>query len=73
VQTVEAFGDKVNAAGGVAEVFVYPACGHAFLNSLQDEEAIAKRALMGFPEPTREAQELAWRRTFALFEQHLQR
>lgn len=30
-QSAKAFADKVNAAGGSAELFVYEGCGHGFL------------------------------------------
>lgn len=68
-QSAHAFAAKVNAAGGSAQVYVYEGCGHGFLNV--GEEAVAKRAHMGFPEPPREAQELAWSRVLQLFEEHL--
>lgn len=32
VQTVKALVDKINAAGGSAELFVYEGCGHGFMN-----------------------------------------
>lgn len=37
------------------------------------KQAVAKRAHMGFPEPPIEAQELAWSRVLALFEEQLKK
>lgn len=69
--TAHSFAEKVNAAGGSAEVYIYEKCGHAFLNT--GAEAVAKRQYMGFAEPPKEQQELAWNRVFAFFEQHLKK
>lgn len=68
-ESAKAFADKVNAAGGSATVFIYPSCGHGFLNV--GEEGVSKRAHMGFPEPPHEEQELAWQRVLAQFNTHL--
>ena len=63
------FAEKANAAGGAADYWLYPACGHAFLNT--GEFGVDKRAHMGFPEPPQEQQDLAWERVFAFFEKNL--
>ncbi|PRW56138.1 carboxymethylenebutenolidase-like protein [Chlorella sorokiniana] len=64
-ESAQQFADKVNAAGGSATLFVYEGSGHGFLNV--GEEALAKRAHMGFPEPPANVQELAWSRVLELF------
>jgi dienelactone hydrolase len=69
LQTASAFADKVNAAGGKAELFIYEQAGHGFLNT--GEEGKAKRAHMGFPEPPAEAQDQAWQRVLAFFQANL--
>lgn len=42
-QTAKAFGEQVNAAGGKAEVFIYPDCGHGFLNVGQEVRSCTGR------------------------------
>lgn len=65
-ETAKAFADKANAAGGKAELFIYPDCGHGFLNV--GDEGVEKRAHMGFPEPPNDdARNQAWERVFRLF------
>ncbi|GAB4820555.1 hypothetical protein N2152v2_007601 [Parachlorella kessleri] len=64
-----AFADKVNAAGGKAEVFIYEDCGHGFLN--EGDEGKEKREHMGFPQPSAESQQLAWQRLLDFFDKNL--
>lgn len=68
-ETMKDWNDKINAAGGKSDIQVYPACGHAFLNT--GEEAVKKRAYMGFPEPPTEQQELAWKTILDFFDKNL--
>ncbi|KAL4852950.1 putative carboxymethylenebutenolidase [Chlorella vulgaris] len=68
-ETGKKFADSVTAAGGSAELFVYEAAGHGFLNT--GEAAVATREHMGFPEPPAEAQQLAWTRISAFLDGHL--
>lgn len=69
--TINAFAEKVNAAGGSAEAFIYPECGHAFLN--EGEFGKEKRDHMGFPHPPPEQQQLAWERVFAFLDENLKK
>ena len=39
--------------------------------ALPPVQAVAKRKHMGFPEPPKEVQDLAWQRVLAFFQDHL--
>lgn len=67
--TMAAWADVCSSAGGQAKFYLYEECGHAFLNS--GDEAVAKRKLMGFPEPSQEVQDRAWSRLYEFFGAHL--
>lgn len=68
-EAMTAFTDKINNAGGTAEIHVYKECGHAFLNEGPLGEH--NRNIMEFPHPPHEQQELAWERVSAFFEKNL--
>jgi|EP00908_Phaeocystis_cordata_P008120 carboxymethylenebutenolidase len=64
---------ELKAAGGSAEVFIYPGVGHAFMNeSPAPYESFEKRKeAMGFPAYDAAQAELAWGRLFGFLEAHL--
>lgn len=68
-ESAKAFYDKVQAAGGQAELHIYPGCGHSFFNV--GEKATETRKYMDYAEPPKEQQELAKERLLAFFEKHL--
>lgn len=64
-----AFADKVNTAGGKADLHIYEDAGHGFLN--EGQEGVAKREHMGFPHPPAATQQMAWQRVIEFLNQHL--
>ncbi|CAL5220211.1 g2187 [Coccomyxa viridis] len=66
---VEEYVEKIKAGGGNATVHVYPGEGHAFMNS--DPDSFKRMETAGIPKGKPEDQELAWKRTFDFFKQHL--
>jgi carboxymethylenebutenolidase len=58
--TVDRWISDLHSAGGSGVMYVYEACGHAFLNS--GDLAVELRKNIGHPEPTKAVQELAWER-----------
>lgn len=69
MQSAIAFADKVNTAGGKADLHIYEDAGHGFLN--EGQEGVAKREHMGFPHPPAATQQMAWQRVIEFLNQHL--
>eukprot|EP00884_Botryococcus_braunii_P019875 jgi/Botrbrau1/6571/Bobra.40_2s0034.2 len=68
-ETVKGVVDKINAAGGTAELFVYPGEEHAFMNAGENIFKLMKTA--NLPAGSKQSQELAWSRLEAFFAKYL--
>ena len=60
VPTVDAWIEKLKAAGGTGVGYTYEDCGHGFLNTGELAQELRKK--MQHPEPTEDVQERAWKR-----------
>ncbi|XP_078431082.1 alpha/beta-Hydrolases superfamily protein [Wolffia australiana] len=60
VNAAKALEEKLRTAGVPSEVYIYPGCGHAFMNT--SEEGVKRRKTMGLEDEGLDAAKLAWSR-----------